>query len=434
MILRYYKLITGGGMKTNKLKALILAFIMMMSLLPISYAETSALTDNTEISVWHDWDFEDTASPSGWVNAGSDDRIIMTHEKYGNGMALTSGKEAKETFTPPQTTNSGVINISYDFIGDDERGNEIFSFNSYGEEDGRKYVFFMTEKNQFKMGKDGLINWGDANKVKDIELNKLYHIDMIFDFDNLKFTSYANGDLIGTSKLSLENNIQNTYWYLNNSYFFDNFRMAKIEEGSYEVQKIHWIGDYLEVLLSEGAGKAEHSLTVNDFTVTDAETGNTVTPSGVEVVGRRIIFSGLDKDKNYEITLPDDFKNFMGTKLSDGIISQGGRKTSNLRLTKDKSGTALTESAKQTLKPGDKVYAELTYRNTTGESESFIVFGASYSGNKLTDVNTKTITSDGKDAKTTTEYIEIDVTDTSDYADFKSVPVNIARTSRCCRR
>ena len=78
------------------------------------------------------------------------------------------------------------------------------------------------------------------------------------------------------------------------------------------------------------------------------------------------------------------------------------RKT-NLRLTRDTSGTELTEDMKKTLVPGDKVYAELTYKNTTGKSESFVVFGASYAGGKMTDVGYKKITSDGKDEKTLKE-------------------------------
>lgn len=394
-------------MRKNRLRALLLSAIMVATYLQFNIVFAD-LTEGNTGKVWHDWDFENGVNVKGWLNSGSDPRVTVNHEKYGKGMALTSGKIAKVFYNPGETINSGVVNISFDFMGDSERGNEILSFNSDGGEDGRKYVFFMDGEDKFKMGKDSLAQWGDSTKVKTFEFGKLYHIDLVFDFERLEYKSYANGELIGTSKLSAENNIQNTYWYFDNSYFFDNFRMSQMSDTSYEVQKQYWTGDYLEVLLSEGAGEAEHSLAVSDFLVTDAKTGTVVTPKAVEIVGRRVIFSGLNKTSEYNITFPINFKNVRGTQLLNKE-----RKT-NLRLTRDTSGTELTEDMKKTLVPGDKVYAELTYKNTTGKSENFVVFGASYAGGKMTDVGYKKITSDGKDEKTLKEYIEIDVTDTTD--------------------
>ena len=54
-------------------------------------------------------------------------------------------------------------------MGDEARGNEHLSFNYFGNETDRRYVFFMSAADKFMMGKDYLDQWGDSNKTKKLK-------------------------------------------------------------------------------------------------------------------------------------------------------------------------------------------------------------------------------------------------------------------------
>ena len=201
---------------------------------------------NIESDIWHDYDFEDTAKPSDWNAKGTDYRVQADMGKYGKGMALKQDKTAGVRFNVGKVLNTGKINISFDYMDDEERtGEEHLSFNNGID---RKYVFYMKPNNRFRMAKNSLSGYGDSAKYAAFNDNTLYHLDLFFDFDNLQHKAYVNGEPIATSTLSTANNIENTYWVFDNTCFFDNFKMAKVTEDSFGIQKAYWVGDNAEIL------------------------------------------------------------------------------------------------------------------------------------------------------------------------------------------
>ena len=77
-------------MRKNRLRALLLSAIMVATYLQFNIVFAD-LTEGNTGKVWHDWDFENGVNVKGWLNSGSDPRVTVNHEKYGKGMALTSG-------------------------------------------------------------------------------------------------------------------------------------------------------------------------------------------------------------------------------------------------------------------------------------------------------------------------------------------------------
>lgn len=356
----------------------------------------------------------------------------VNDEKYGTGMDFF----LPENETWPTTIyvknfanpiNKGKFVVSFDWMYDDQdtwagKRQQIqmatVSGAGTGAWDGNIYLAY------FDPASDGSVSvktpvavgsWNN-NESKALEMNTMYHFDLVMDYDNGVYEGFVNGESLGGFTFNVANLTAKSAQYnmSTGTSFFDNMAMAYSNADSFGVTKTVWNGDYAEVLLSEGADAASLAL-ADDVVVTDNATGTAVDAT-VELSGRRVIISGLDKTKSYTVTMPETYTSVTGNALADKTVVIGaGEFEVSVKITVDENGTELTAENKANLTAGSKVYAQVTYTNTTGEDKVFTVLGATYASNRMTDVNYAEVTALGSVTDTVTKYVELDVTDVTNF-------------------
>lgn len=247
--------------------------------------------------------------------------------------------------------------------------------------------------------------------------NTWYHIDLVMDYDNENYMSYINGEeFAGWTVNPIVMEAKSIMFAIGTGTKLDNVKLYYATENSYDIAKTAWNGDYAEVLLTEGASAAAQAM-VADVVVTDKATGAVVTPTAIEAMGRRIIISGLDKSKAYEVTIPAGYTSVTGGTLVNNVaeIAAPEFNITSVKITVDENGTELTDDLKAALKAGDKVYVEVKYINETGADKAFTTMGATYASNRMTDVNYAEVTALGSVTDTVTKYVELDVTDVTNF-------------------
>lgn len=364
---------------------------------PLSATENSA---DIYISprVYFDYDFENGIEWTLGSGAGANYCTTSYDSRYGNFESVQTGKTAKVFLADfPEAINSGVKGISFDYMfkndGTEENpvlrpsGDEYISF--YNSAGTRKYLFYMGSSYGFMLGKNNVADWGDSTKVKSAEFNTLYHVDVVMDYDNLTYTGYVNGEQFASSTLSATGNeIKQLLLNQSATGFFDNYRLAVMDDTSFDIDLVTKRDSLYEVKLSEGLSAASAAaITPETLTVTNASTGQTAAVKSVEAVGRRVIFDfsePLDERADYVITLPENLTNVIGTTLQDtSIVLEGKRLRVEKVEMKKADGTVIADGAQ--IADGETVKLSVTYRNTSDEAISFKVLGAMYGASEMSD-------------------------------------------------
>lgn len=375
---------------------------------------TTANTASIYISpeVYFDYDFENTSlknadldySPAdNNLKAGGFDNIeTKSDERYGKYISVADTKSTKIYFKEyPEPINSGVKNISFDYMFNKTTGDsgEIKHpdtqdyINFYNNAGVRKFLFYAdyTKENpKFMLGKDNVAGNGDSKKTITVEDNKLYHVDIVMDYDNLKYTGYVNGEKFNESTLSASGNeIKKMLLNQFQTAFFDNYRLSDMNDTSFKIDSVTKRNGLLyEIKLSEGLSSTSATAITNEtLGFKNVSTGESVAVKSVEAIGRRVIIDlneALDPSSDYEITLPEDLTNVIGKTLGDtkAVIEGKSLKVEKIEM-KTEKGEVITDATQ--ISDGETIKLCVTYKNTSDDPKPFKLLGAAFNAYGLCD-------------------------------------------------
>ena len=393
---------------------------------------TTANTASIYISpeVYFDYDFENTSWDDDFDYSPTDNNLKAggrefvdknTDDRYGKYVSVQNDKTTKVYLKEfPEPINSGVKNISFDYKFNKTTENDVttkhpkkedvLSFNNSA--DVRKYLFYANYSNDapiFKLGKDNVADWGDPEKTIQVENDKLYHVDIVMDYDNHIYTGYVNGEKFAESKLSESGNeIKKMLLNQDQTAFFDNYRLSDMNDTSFKIDSTTKRNSLYEIKLSEGLSSASAAaITKDTLAVKNVSTGESVAVKSVEAIGRRVIFdfdSELDPGSDYEITLPENLTNVIGKTLTDrkAVIEGKDLKVEKIEM-KKADDTVITDAAQ--ISDGETIKLCVTYKNTSDSVKTFKLLGAAFTEYGLSDdIMINVDAAANMDASTVAEY------------------------------
>lgn len=357
----------------------------------------------------------------------------VVHEKWGRGVdfvspdGITKNTSLYVSFEQAPI-NKGKFMISFDYMSEGATGKAMAvtanNATGSGHAGGSGNLYLMDiYGNSFNVNKASN-DWAQ-NEYPRYE-TKLYHVDLVLDYDTNKYTPYVNGEALDGYPLNSEIgdiSVKKLWFDIDTATsFLDNFKMSYIEDGTFYIQNVERKEGQINLLLSEGAGADSHAIQISDVKVVEKGTENAATVSAVEVIGRRVMLTGeFDAEKEYTVTLPDSFKNIVGNSLNTAVtdVLPMGLNITGMKLVSDKNGTKLDKAA---VNAGQKVYLEVKYQNMTGLDKTFDVIGAVYNNKALAGVKLENVSVSGISQAEKTLYVELDVINTEGLT-FKSIAV-----------
>lgn len=310
---------------------------VIASILMFGAGNSVLAADNTTL---YEYDFEDYAGGAFapvdstgrncWTTIESS-RYTMVQEEDGNkGMDVVSGNPTMQ-YRLPEILNDGVLYISFDFIvGSDGQSYVYFTDdteNAQSNQSHRKYVLYMTASKVYGPAAN-LGNWGNAQVYAASEIGKKNNVQIIHDYTSKHHYTYVNGELLSDvefSKINSDYTGTNNIRFTTHSSldFIDNIRIAYMTDNSFYGRLKSENADEKSLLFEFSEGISNEANLETAF-IRNMFTGEVSQPIQVTVENQRylcLVFSeNIAAGDEYELTLPEDFSNIVGRKLSDKIV------------------------------------------------------------------------------------------------------------------
>ena len=231
----------------------------------------------------------------------------ITSEFEGNiGFGATEGAYPFRaiSYALAEPLGSGVLMYSFD-VSKLDRASAAQAFHI--RLNNAQYVFYGRDT-VFRGPKDNLAEWGDSSAEMPYEVNKSYHVQQIYDLNNLQAHTYIDGELLSTRTIRGGYTVETVDFYLSmTSAYFDNLKIEYYKEMPMEVQEISAQAGGNEIVLSMTDGINTETLPYEGYTVKDLFSGASADASA-EVTGSRelTLTSDLDLEEGgaYLVTLP----------------------------------------------------------------------------------------------------------------------------------
>lgn len=183
--------------------------------------------------------------------------VVESSYSGNTGFGMHSGSWANPEsvkFTFKEAVTSGKVRISFDTLRSKIENPQY----SYIKLDS-KFVFYMTNANGFYGPNEALRGWGDTSATTPFEMDTLYHVELLYDFDALKAYTYINGELLSERSMPKEYSLTTIDIWLSmiNSYF-DELKIEKENQSPVEyrlssekIGNIFFEDDSIEISLNE---------------------------------------------------------------------------------------------------------------------------------------------------------------------------------------
>ncbi len=270
-----------------------------------------------------------------------------------------------------------------------------------------RYVFYLdykqthsgTVKSGFYGPNANLTNWGDANTCSgEYEMNKVYHVNQVFDLNNHMCYTYVDGKEItgGGRTINSKQRIKTLDIFISKYMtYFDNFKITYSDKlyMNVETATASINSDYAEIEFTDGINTSK--LPNDGYSITDAETGEmyTATASVTKTKTLKLTAEGLNFKNGglYIINMPLIYGN--GGEVSKAgpvMLSVGSGDRLNDMEIKNSSGESFrnigeipADTAKIDFKFSNESAAESAQISLTDESGAAVDFITNQSGSNV---------------------------------------------------
>lgn len=276
----------------------------------------------------------------GWYFYNDKGYSLATDENGNKWWTATGDRNAIYNFK--EGINEGKLYVSYEFqldvVGSEaqaDRGvtfryrvedkvdeNGVISYTQQGQ--SFALVGNISAKNANFYSRKGFSTASTSEKTLDVELEagRVYKVDVVADYDTQNVYVAFDGSVVKSamSKSMKESPIDQVWFPTNKGYNYDNIKIARMTDESFAVNSITSYAESVEIEFTE---MLSPDISLDEITLTNLFTGETVTPDSVEYVNEntlKITCSDVEMFDEYKVNLPDNFSNIAETKLRKDLV------------------------------------------------------------------------------------------------------------------